>query len=529
VKRFAHPDKPDVDTISPFIGMYVGKPDFFKDFETDLIRLKDGRIWHFSKQGDLIAIEVGALATVYERDGEGQVTRIVALQGGALAAQITMEYDGEGRLAKVTGVDLVHKDALPVEVVYSYNEEGRLAGLEEAFYTKDKRGRSTHSEEKGGRVGYEYTGPWVSSINWRDASADKSESVTLASYQYNENGQLVSEQRGKDRRAYFIVATRDGLEARVANGGNGDTEVRTQYDNRMRPVKSFAADGTTTEWKYGPDGKVKSTTTAPDGRAVSVTDSADGRERILQAKGEPKVRILYDDGGRMVSMEQNSRTLLSQQWRPDGQLARIETVGSTADLQYGDNAFLESIMLRPPTRESRLTEWQQTNVDRFGRPVAVKDCTGLDLQMGYDAKGNLSRLVQKTPDGNLGFNIERDGEGRVEKMVSSWGTTGYSYSDKGELKAVTTQRNGQTASVELSGGRIAKVAGFDGGTTEYSYFDKGELEGLLRHVECPNRLELENSYDKQGRLEAVTVGEIRKVKLEYDQWNRVVGYIWEDL
>jgi len=516
VKSFAHPDRPDVETSSPFDGMYVGKPDFFKNLEIDLIQLKDGRTWHFSESGDLIAIEDGALATIYERDGNRRITRIAALQGEALVAQITLGYDREGRLAKATGVDLVHKDALPVEVVYIYNEGGRLAGLEEAFYTKDKRGGLTPSEKKSGRVGYEYTGPWVSSINWRDAGADKSDSVILASYQYNDNGQLVSEQRGEDRRAYSMTATKDGWEASVSNSG-----VRTYYDSQMRTIKTITDDGTTTAWVYDPDGKVQSTTTAPDGRSVSVTDSADGRERIIQAEGEPKVRILYDEGGRMVSMEENNRKLLSQQWRPDGQLARIETVGKTADLQYGDNAVLESIMLHPPTGESRLTEWQQTNVDRFGRPVAVKDGTGLDLQMGYDADGNLQALVQKTLDGNLGFNIERDGEGRVEKIASSWGDTDYSYSNQGELKKVTTQSNGQTALVELSGNRISKVAGFDGGTTEYSYFDKGELEGFLKKITAPNKLELVYEYDESGYPSQVTMGTERRLVLGYDDEGRL--------
>ena len=87
----------------------------------------------------------------------------------------------------------------------------------------------------------------------------------------------------------------------------------------------------------------------------------------------------------------------------------------------------------------------------------------------------------------------------------------YYDSNQGELKKVTTQSNGQTALVELSGNRISKVAGFDGGTTEYSYFDKGELEGFLKKITAPNKLELVYEYDESGYPSQVTMGTERLV------------------
>lgn len=257
-----------------------------------------------------------------------------------------------------------------------------------------------------------------------------------------------------------------------------------------------------------------------------MTKSANGRERVIEAQGEPEIRVCYDEGGRMVAVEEDGKELLSQEWRQDGQLHKVEAKDQTASLAYDDNAVLKTITLHPPVEGTRLSEWQETLVDRFGRPVEVKDCTGLDLQMGYDDDGKLQALIQNTSNGNLGFSIERDQDGRVERIASSWGVTDYAYSDSGELYLVETTRNQKKAAVELAAGRITKQTSYDGGTTEFKYKSRGRDKGLLQSIECPNHLKLSNMYDSKGRIKQVSVGNVREVSIEYDNEGRIVGYCY---
>lgn len=520
VSGFVNPDNPIVDSKSPFYGMYLGKPSFFDNRETDMVRLKDGRQWHFSKHGELVAMEDGPMATVYERDRNKRLTKISAILGGSRAAEIRLAYTSDGRLEKATGKDLLGEDKAPMEMTYYYGTDGRLSGLEESV-------SSTRSNEAAGRLTYEYSGPWVSKIKWRDAEAKDSEPIALKSFEYNEHGQLLSESRGNDRHDYAITATKDGPEVQVAKSATDGIGIRARYDNQMRPTEMIAADGTTTTWTYGADGAIDATTMTPDGWKMSVTDSADGRERQVKSDGSPEIRVNYDEGARLVKLTEGNQELLSQQWRPDGQLVAVTTPSQAAHLRYGDNAVLKSIMLHPPTTATTLSEWRETAVDLMGQPTAIKDSTGLDLQIRYEKSGSLKSFVQSTPEGKWGYELEHDDEGRIEKVESSWGTMDFSYSDEGNLEEVESERDGADASIELDDGRISKIVGYDGGTTRYKYYDDGKLSGLPKEVTLPNSLELDNVYDNEGRLEAVTVGSVRRVKLEYDSKGRITGYVWE--
>jgi hypothetical protein len=328
-------------------------------------------------------------------------------------------------------------------------------------------------------------------------------------------------------RHYAVAATKKGLEAHIDTAEVDGVNIRTRYDSRLRPLETVAADGTKTKWTYGSDGATEQTTTASDGWNISVIDSADGKQRTVRPEGEPEIRAHYDEGGRLVELAEENLTLLSQQWRTDGQLASVTTGNLTAQLRYGDNSILESLLVHPKTTDTKLAEWQETSVDILSRPIEVKDSTGLDLQIRYDSNSNITTLLQKTHDGNQGFNIHRDKGGRLETIESSWGKTNFDYADNGDLEKVRSQRNGVEASIDLAGGRIRKFVGYDGGTTEYDYYKESNLSGLLKSVSLPNSLKVVHRYNNEGRIEEITVGSIRHVKLEYDAKNRIRNYVWQ--
>jgi RHS repeat-associated protein len=510
------------DAPGGFRALGADKPKFPWSVPTQVLILKDGSRWHFTKQGDLAAEEAGAQTTVYERSGS-RLVRLVALRGGVSVAEIKLDYQGE-RLSKAVGRVLEGRRQAPVELSYQYDAEGRLSGV-----TTD-----------AGTVGYTYQGPWVAAVTWTEPATDAksanatpaagAKTETLRSFQYNEHGQLTAETQGEVTTQHVVRAVEGGAEAlqttAVKDRPTGVT-AKTRYDRQMRPVEATAPDGTVAKSVYAPDGSVQTTITEPGGRTTTLAQSSDGRQRTIQPADGATVVGEYDGAGGLVKLTADGQEVLAQQWRPDGQLASAQAGGQVLDLEYGQDRLLSRLLLHPPTDAQTFSEWQEARLDPRGNPVEIKDCRGLHVQLAYDAAGELTSAMQQTPDGTRGVNIERDRAGRLRAVRSSWGDTSYRYGWDGLLKQVKTRRGGAAAAVELAGGLVRKVTGFDGGTTTFDYYTDARLAGALRGVTCANGLELADEYDEQERLKAVIVGASRRVRLEYDQDGRVVGYVWE--
>ena len=520
------------DKGGPFHGLGDDRLEFLKDAVTRVLLLKNGQKWHFTRRGHLVAVQAGPQVTVYERRADGQVSRIVALMGGAIAGRIDLEYTSQGSLRKGTGISLSGPKPQKAAVGYAYDTEGRLSGV----------------DSSEGAVGYAYRGRWVSSITWTDKKPG-SKASTLAAFEYNDRGQLVSETGGGQIVRYGVspvagglLATEEqrqdrptgGVRPRVEAGAApkdpkdaASAKAFVRYDSRMRPIEAVEADGTRTAWSYKPDGGVESVVSSPDKRKVIVTDSADGRQRTVRGDGGAEIDARFDEAGRLTRLSEGKQEVLRKQWRSDGQLSRVETAAQGITFRYGDDAVLSSVMLRPPGAGAKHAQWQETKVDRRGRPVEVRDNSGLRVSFGYDVSGMLCATVQETPDGNWGWRAERDKWGRVRTVKSSWGVTSYAYAGGGDLNGIKIARGKSFASVELSGGLIRRVTGFDNGVTAFRYNDAKGLAGSLGGVKCANGLDLRHEYDDKGRLTAVAVGADRRVRLGYDARGRIVAYLWE--
>ena len=501
------------DAEGPFYGLATGKPYFFKNIETHKLLLKNGQEWHFTKYGSLIAIKIGGQVTVYERDAEGRVSRIASLIGGQPAGEIRLGYDGNGKLMKATGNLFDNKQAKPVEVTYTYDTMGRLAEV----------------TSNAGTVGYNYTGSLVNAVTWTGKGGDSKPEI-LRSFQYNSLGQMVSEKAGNVTVAHTITHSPDGMTAssqESLNGGkeSGSTTVM-QYDRYMRPI-SAVADGTSTTWSYPAAGGVQMIMTTPDKQTLKIVESPDGRSGTLVRNGVPWIAAQFNNIGKLSSLSELGRSVLTQQWRQDGQLSRMETPAQGAFLQYDAQGLLSSVTLHPAGAGTNPTEWQETIVDRQGRPIEVKNYTGAHLQISYDEWNVLSALVQQTPNGNYGYNIKRNGDGRIEAVNSSWGNTLYNYDNNGNIQKLVTTRGGRSATVNLDNGSTRSMTGFDGGQTSFENYKDGALKGMPRLITCANGLELAHNYDANNRLLAVNVGNTHRVRLEYDKLGRVIGYAWE--
>ncbi len=495
---------------TPFWGVGDDRPKFLAGTATQVVYLKNGQEWHFSENGDLVAEVASPQITVYERDGDGRLSRLVAVRGGALAARIDLAYNLQGQIAKAVGVALDAPSAKPVEVAYSYADSGRLAGL------------ATSS----GTIGYQYDGSLLTEVSTRENRADAT-LVPLMTFEYSDHGLLLVEKRAGVATSYSTVADSSGLAAMAVDNGGAPTIAR--YDASMRPLQAVTDDGTTTEWKYQPDGAVEIAIGRPDGSQITIADSADGRRRQIHDGQSPALTLDYDPGGRLLRAVAGNRELLAQEWHADGQLARLRTASQGISYQYDAHRLLTSLIAHPPSPGETMREWQETRVDRFGKPVEIRDQAGLHMQMVYDNRGALAAQVQQTAEGSFGFNLERDEAGRVLAVKSSWGDTTYSYAANGDLERLASRRGPATATVDLPGGVVQRITAFDGGVTTFDYDDARRPGSHLRTITCPNGLKLRHEYDQDERLAAVTLGTNRRLELTYDTAGRVVAYAWEPI
>lgn len=495
-----------------FYGLADAKPEYLK-IPTKLLILKDGRRWHFTGHGDLVAREEGPLRTVYERDGKGQVTRVVAILAGKIDAEIRLEYDASnGLLKRVIGVPAVGQGKPEAVVDYQYDDSKRLIGV----------------VAKEGTVGYRYSGPWVGAVTWLPAgkTSQPAEPKMLRSFEYNSQGQLVSEKQGDTATNLTIAKNPDGLHFTLADAVVPEKKEVIRFDPKMRPLERTTPEGVHSLWSYPEKGGIEMTMTAPGLEKMTVRESADGRRKTIEAAGGAKLVIDTDAAGRMVSLAEGENALIKRQWRPDGQPNRDTIETQAASYVYDQQSQLTSIIKHPPQENSNFKHWQETKLDLQGRPVAIKDYRGLDASLAYDSSGAVVSAMQKTSEGNFGYQIKRDETGRIQTVESSWGNSRYRYSEKGDLRQVVTSRSGRSATVDIEGGKVKHLADFDGGETVFTYIQKGQLAGLIQEVQSPNGLKLTYNYDAKANLAEVKVGEVCRVQVDHDDHGRVVRYAW---
>ncbi len=369
---------PDQD--GPFYGLANDHPKFLKNAETLMLYLKNGIRWHFTKHGDMVAIEDGPQVTVYERGDRAEVTRIVALLGGVRASEITLDYSSDGTLSKAVGKVQENTQAQPVEVSYAYDSSGHLSGV----------------RLSEGTMSYEYRGTWVTTVTWID-KASGAQPKALSEFEYNAQGQLTSERRGKSNLRNAIAAVSGGgMEASITEEANNGLKTVTCYDRQMRPIESKEADGTSTHWDYRPDGGVDTIVTTPDNQKVTVSESAGGRKRTIRADGAPEITEQFDAGGHLTTLAEDDHTLLEQKWHLDGQVAKVVAGSYSASYQYSEDGLLSSVTEYPSTEKGNHQHWQRTAIDRRGFPTHLTDFRGLDVGLSYDAEGRLALGRRKT-------------------------------------------------------------------------------------------------------------------------------------
>jgi YD repeat-containing protein len=321
------------------------------------------------------------------------------------------------------------------------------------------------------------------------------------------------------------------------------------------------------------DHKLVSTT--PAGRAVTITLDANGRASLLQRPGMFDTQLLYDQLGRLSTVNQGARTY-AYSYDAGGYLEAVSdplrTVSFTRDLggrvrtevlpggrsvSFGYDASGNMTSLAPPGRPAHGFGYTPIDLTTSYTPPAASGTGLLSTSFSYNLDGSLSQVL--LPDqSTIAQGYDR---GRLSSLTSPRGASTIDYDPSGRVLALTTPEAHQVAFgydgslpvSELSSGANAGSVGrsFDNDFRLQSLFVNGttlssfqyDADGLLTQAGAltinrdpasgriagtiAGSVTTANTYSGYGELESVTAYVSGSTAYGYtlhrDQAGRITG------
>ena len=494
------------DRTNEFFGIADDRPAFL-NVETHKLIRKDGAVWHFTKAGDLIAIDHAGSRVIYERDDKQRLTRMVVLRGMLAIGAIELRYDQAER------VESAHSKGATTErtIRYEYDNSSHLVGV----------------VSESGRKGYTYQGSLVTTVTLKPSTDGPRTTVekVLRRFEYAARGQLLSETDTDGvKRDYHITYGRGGNTITGVSISKTNSATKfTRYDDVARPVEAMYLDGTRVSREYPSAGEIVTTITRPQGQRILLTSSADAQRQTLELDNR-KLVALYDGSGRLTSIEDSGHPFFRQEWSSGGQLLSATNERATMSFDRDQQGLVSRIVLSPPESKGTIDRWQATILDPLGRPQEMTDFRGLNVHIQYARTGGVQATILRQGDKTFGFEISRDPSGRVEGVNSSWGTERYAYGPDGRLERLEVERAGHKSVTDWKSGLPQRVLNFDGGVTSFEHYTTGKLFGLLKIIKTPNQLELLYKYDDASRVSEVVVGALYRLRITYDMKGQLTGW-----
>jgi RHS repeat-associated protein len=383
--------------------------------DCDTVFFKDGRRWAFDRQGRMVADEAPPLAKVYRRDRQGRVRRIEGWYGDKLLADIQLEYNQQGRIARAQGSNGQGAE-------YAYDDEGRLASVDAG----------------GAKTRFSYQGSLVREV--------KRGGQVVASYSYGPGGRLLSQSGPRGGQVdYRLTRTAEGVEVQARAGQ--EPLARQSASPDLRRLSRLLPDGTRWDRESGLQGGSSESLTTAAGRTYrAVTPPAGGAPRLELPSGATfEVRSLpgATAGAALLTDEQ---TVAAVEWRGDGQTSKVKTPSAHLHCGYRADGSAQNYLITPPVDRTRHSEFLEIKLGQAGQLTEITGPRGRILAAGYDQKGRVTQLLA-----NRGLlEVAWDAQGRPAGWKTSWGgTLSLDYhGQSGALAKATWRRGGGTA--ELS-------------------------------------------------------------------------------
>ncbi len=487
-----------------------------------------------------------ALGVVFERDGEGRITRIT----DPLGKSLVYSYDANGDLASVTDREshstrfgYLEEPAHHLETIddplgrrpirNEYDPGGRLVAHVDAFgkrieYAHDLLGRQeVVTDRTGAQRVLEYdergnvlreTDPQgrvvVRTFDLRNNRLTETEPydpaqppspIPTTRYAYDGQDNLLSTTDALGHAtSYTYNATRQVLTTKDAR----DKTTSNTYDPKGNLLTTTDALGNLTTYSYDARGNVL-TQTATVGGIAQVTryeyDAYGRLQRETDATGHA-TSYTYDLSGNRLT-QTTSRTVVSCTAASPPVCSASGTETLTTTFGYDSNGRLVSTT----DPDGSLV---RTVYDALGRQLESYDKLDRKTTYEYDEMGRLARTTypDNTFDGH-GY----DAEGRRVSSTDRGGhTTAYQYDGLGRLEKTTYADTSFTSNSYDAAGRLVVNRDARGKATTYEY----DAAGRRLAVVDPLSHRTSFTYDANGNQETVTDARGHTTRYEYDALNR---------
>ena len=368
----------------------------------------------------------------------------IAQTKDALSNSTQFVYDGIGNLLKIT-------DANGNATAYAYDGTNNLGSVTDAMgnvttYGYDaNNNRSSFKNANGYTTAYTYD-----PLNRLAQIADPLSFVTAYAYDGVGNTVSTTDANGKTNQYSYDVLNR------LTKGSFADgSSVAYTYDKDGNRVSMTDARGTT-NYSYDTLDRLISVA-SPGGTLQYGYDAANNRTSLVYSDAR-SVQYQYDALNRLKQVEDWVGKATGYAYDPAGNLTGFSYPNGAASA-YTYDAANRLLQIVNRSGNQVLSSFNYA-LDNVGNRMQVTSSAGGVTKFGYDS---LYRLTSWTPASGQVTQYNYDPVGNRLSMVSSAGTTGYSYdADDRLLMAGTT-----SYTYDRNGNQITKTTGST--TVNYTY------------------------------------------------------------
>ncbi|MDL2238414.1 DNRLRE domain-containing protein, partial [Christensenellaceae bacterium OttesenSCG-928-K19] len=293
---------------------------------------------------------------------------------------------------------------------------------------------------------------------------------------------------------------------------NGDTVVADQYDleydedNRLVAFKDYQNNNAIERYVYGGDGtaafEIQSPTNESNMNDVrSHQYTVDEQNRItgvavdVSTSARQSLRILYGQAAPGFNGATQTKVTLYNSGNFTNPVAESG--------YYIENG--NSVLLGVRDGEGNITKYQ--NYDSNLRPRTMVDPKGYATSFTYDAKGNITRVVDAKS--NVATMSYHPVFGKLTQSVAPGGvTTTFEYDSNGNLLRQTDPEGNVTQYAYTPLGLVSSAASYNGGnqrsSTSYSYDGLGRMTSQTVQMDAQSSSTTSYTYDLRGYTNTVT-------------------------
>lgn len=465
-------------------------PGTIMDQRTFSFTQSDGSRAHFTKEGQLVAVEQAGLTILYHRDEQGRITK---LEGKTTTQRVTIDlkHNTQGLLESAT-------TSTGKTVRYGYDDQGHLSEVK-------------RPDEK---LGYSYDNGLVTNVKRNGTTVRKFEYAEDESFPGLKGRLRAIEENGK-KVVYKTETTPEGMKVTSTEEGSESSE-EFLYDHNQHLLSGSWSDGTKLTRKRLEDGTRQTTLISPEGDRYVRSRSKDGTEETWKLPDGADLNVKRDKKGRVTHLKEGDRIILEQSYDERGRVKEMRHESVVVTPQRSPDGQISSLSLNAPGEQGR-TQWVQMDLDKSKRPIKITDYSGMKLEVSYNRHG-----IAKIKSGQGTTEVIRDAKGQIREIKQDENQRMlFERGPKGETRKVTVKR-GSSAEIEYENGKPVRLRQFDGGKMAFAWQKDKAGQARLKSVRDPNNLELSYVWAK-GRVQSVKCGARYRMVYRYNEKNQMIG------